>query len=92
MFWLDMGASWKTPMIQRATLQGTQQTVISQSLHFLVNPLELAIDREERRIYWLTGGSTTQSLVSCDYDGLNESHVTLTPPTTYSAFTIYQVP
>lgn len=89
MFWLDGGQSGKT-LLQRATLTGNQQELLSGRLTHLTGAIQLDISRTDQRVYWLTGGATP-SVGSCDYDGMNEAGTVLPVASKYSAFALYQV-
>jgi hypothetical protein len=89
MFWLDGGQSGKT-LLQRATLTGNQQELLSGRLTHLTGAIQLDISRTDQRVYWLTDGATPR-VGSCDYKGMNEAGTVLPVASKYSAIALYQV-
>ena len=64
MFWTDCGSA---PKIEKATLTGSQRGAIVTSNLQWPNGIEL--DRGNKRIYWVDGG--TDSIESVNYQGNN---------------------
>ena len=91
MFWLDLGGA--KPSLYRGSLSGTMVTIINPKLANFVQPVGLEINRNEKRVYWLTN-ETPQRIASCDYNGQNDNVITLVRPlskVTYTSFTVFDV-
>ena len=64
MFWTDWGSA---PKIEKATLTGGQRVAVVTSNLYWPNGIEL--DRGNKRIYWVDGG--TDKIESVSYQGNN---------------------
>lgn len=76
-----------TPLILRSTLSGGAKTTLSHS--GLANPIGLAVDHKQQRLYWVD--SIRGTVENMNYDGSDRQRVYLIAGGLLTSICVYKV-